>query len=88
MSRDVKFTQPAFEEFWYWASQDKKTLKKIYRLISDTQRNGYGGIGKPEPLAGDLAGYWSKRIDDANRFIFRIADNVVEIYQCYGHYEK
>ena len=86
MSRDVKFTSKALEDFWYWHSQDKKTLKKIYQLIEDTQRNGYQGIGKPEALKESLSGYWSKRIDDKNRLVFRIIDDTIEIYQCRDHY--
>lgn len=86
MNKDVKFTAKALEDFWYWHSQDKKTLKKIYQLIEDTGRNGYQGIGKPEPLKGNLSGYWSKRIDDKNRLVFRIVDDTIEIYQCRDHY--
>ena len=86
MSRDVKFTPKAFDDFRYWHSQDKRTLKKIYQLIEDIQRNGYQGIGKPEPLKENLSGYWSKRIDDKNRLVFRIVDDTIEIYQCRDHY--
>ena len=86
MSRDVRFSARAFDDFQYWHKHDKKTLEKIYQLIADTQRQGYMGLGKPEPLRGNLAGYWSKRIDDTNRLVFRLADDVVEIVQCRGHY--
>ena len=88
MSRNVRFSSRAWEDFWYWHSQDKKTLLRVYRLIEDTQRNGCQGLGKPEPLTGNLSGYWSKRIDEANRLVFRIVDGVIEIYQCRGHYES
>lgn len=76
----------AWEEYVYWQSQDKKTLKKINRLLSDIDRNRYNCIGKPEPLKGNLSGYWSVRIDDKNRIVFRIADDVLEIAECESHY--
>jgi len=76
----------AWDEYIYWQSQDKKTLKKINKLLTDIERNGYNCIGKPEPLRGNLSGYWSVRIDDANRIVFRISDNIVEIVQCGSHY--
>lgn len=60
------WTDDAWEEFEYWSTNDKKTLKKILNLLKDIDRNGYTGIGKPEPLKGDLSGYWSRRIDDYN----------------------
>lgn len=64
----------------------KKTLKKINRLIVDIDRNGYNCTGKPEPLKGDLSGFWSVRIDDKNRIVFRIKDDQLEIWQCGSHY--
>lgn len=76
----------AWDEYIYWQSQDKKTLKKINKLLTDIERNGYNCIGKPEPLRGNLSGYWSVRIDDANRIVFRISDNILEIVQCGSHY--
>ena len=62
----------AWAEYVYWQTQDKKTLKRINKLLIDIERNGYDCIGKPEPLKGNLAGYWSVRIDDANRVAFAI----------------
>lgn len=85
MSKFV-FTERAWEEYLYWQTQDKKTLKRINQLLKDIDRNGFGGLAKTEPLKGDLSGYWSKRIDDANRLVFRLSDNLVEIIQCKGHY--
>ena len=76
----------AWEDYLYWQSQDKKTLKRINQLLKDIGRNGYTGIGKPEPLKGDMKGYWSRRIDDVNRLVYRIADNRIEILQCRSHY--
>lgn len=69
-----------------WQTQDKKMLKKINRLLMDIDRNGYQCIGKPEPLSGNLHGYWSVRIDEKNRIVFRIENNNIEIIQCGTHY--
>lgn len=76
----------AWDDYVYWQTQDKKTLKKINRLIKDIDRNGYNCEGKLEPLSGDLAGYWSVRIDEKNRIVFRITEDYMEILQCGGHY--
>ena len=77
----------AWEDYLYWQSQDKKTLKRINALLRDIDRNGMAeGIGKPEPLRGNLSGWWSRRIDDTNRIIYRIRDNRIEIIQCGSHY--
>lgn len=76
----------AWEDYLYWQKQDRKTLKRINQLLQDIDRNGYSGIGKPEPLKGNLQGYWSSRIDDVNRLVFRIVDNRIEILQCRSHY--
>jgi toxin YoeB len=76
----------AWEDYLYWQTQDKKTLKRINSLLKDIDRNGYSGIGKPEPLIGNLSGYWSRHIDEYNRIVYRINDNKVEIIQCGTHY--
>lgn len=72
-----------FDEAWidyiYWQTQDKKTLKRINNLIKDTERNPFEGIGKPEPLKGNLSGFWSRHIDDTNRFVYRINNDKLEI---------
>ncbi|EHI54567.1 txe/YoeB family addiction module toxin [Johnsonella ignava ATCC 51276] len=78
----------AWEEYLYWQTQDKRTLKKINRLLVDIDRNGYNCIGKPEALKGNLTGYWSVRIDDKNRIVFRINNNNLEILQCGSHYNN
>ena len=59
----------AWDDYLYWQTQDKKTLRRINILLKDIDRNGYSGIGKPEPLTGNLSGYWSRHIDDCNRNI-------------------
>ena len=77
----------AWEEYLYWQSQDKKTLKRINLILKDIERNFYQGIGKPELLSGNLSGLWSRRIDDKNRIVYRIKDNKIEIAQCGSHYK-
>lgn len=76
----------AWADYLYWQQHDKKILKKINRLIEDIERHGYNGIGKPEALKYDLRGFWSVRIDDSNRIVFRIKDGALEIWQCGSHY--
>lgn len=76
----------AWEDYVYWQSQDKKTLKRVNQLIKDIDRNGHKGIGKPEPLKHDKQGFWSRRIDDANRLVYRIIEDRIEIAQCRTHY--
>ena len=77
----------AWEDYLYWQQQDKKTLKRIHKLIDDIDRNGYDGIGKPERLSGNLSSYWSRRIDDKNRIVYRIVNNdMIQIIQCGSHY--
>jgi len=76
----------AWEEYLHWQTEDKKTLKKINRLLQDIDRNGYNCIGKPEPLSGNLTGYWSVRIDEKNRIVFRLFNENIEIIQCGSHY--
>lgn len=77
----------AWEDYLYWQTQDRKTLKRINQLLKDIERNGCNdGIGKTEALKGDLSGFWSKRIDEKNRIVFRIVDDRIEIAQCGSHY--
>lgn len=76
----------AWEDYTYWQIQDKKTLKRINQLLQDINRNGYAGIGKPEPLKGNHSGWWSRRIDDTNRLVYRINNGQIEIAQCRSHY--
>ncbi len=77
----------AWDDYLYWQSQDKKTLKRVNQLIKDAERDPFSGIGKPEPLKGDLSGFWSRRIDDTNRLVYRVNGNLLEILSCKGHYE-
>lgn len=77
----------AWEEYVYWQTQDKKTLKKINSLIKDIDRNGYNCQGKPEAQTGDLVGYWSVHINKKDRLVFKIENQVLEILQCGSHYK-
>lgn len=86
-SRNISFTQKAFDDYIYWQGQDKKTLKRINALIADICREPFEGIGKPEPLKHDLAGYWSRRIDDTHRLVYRVTDTEIRIVGCRFHYE-
>lgn len=83
----VVFTQNGWEDYLYWQTEDKKTLKRINKLINDISRNGNSGLGKPEPLKGILSGYWSRRIDDVNRLVYKIDTENVYILSCRYHYE-
>lgn len=78
----------AWADYLYWQTQDKKTLKRINELIKDIERNGNLGIGKPEPLKGNLSGLWSRRIDEYNRLVYRIREDMLEIVSCRDHYGK
>ena len=80
------WTDEAWEDFEYWLRQDKKTLKRILLLLKDIERNGNECLGKPERLSGDLSNYWSRRIDHANRIVYRIDQDILKIVQCGSHY--
>jgi len=75
-----------WEDYIYWQTQDKKTLKKINLIIKDIERGNFEGLGKPEALSENLSGYWNRRIDNKNRIVYRIKNNRVEIAQCGSHY--
>ena len=79
--------EEAWDDYTCWQTQDKRTLKRINVLLKDIKRGNFDGIGKPEPLKGDLSGLWSRRIDDVNRLVYRISGDVLEIVSCKGHYE-
>ena len=76
----------AWEQYIYWQTQDSRTLKKINKLLQDIDRGGYEGLGKPEPLKGNWAGYWSREIDKKNRIVYRIENGVIIIAECGSHY--
>ena len=76
-----------WNDYLAWQDNDRKTLRKINALLKDIQRNPYNGIGKPEPLKENLSGWWSRRIDSANRIVYREKDGVIVIASCKGHYD-
>ena len=88
MNRYLSFSSEAWKRYLYWQTQDKKTLKRINDLIKDIERSPFSGIGKPEPLMGNLQGHWSRKIDDANRIVYRIEKGQIVITQCGGHYDE
>ena len=77
----------AWSDYLYWQTQDKKTLKRINALIKDILRSPYQGIGKPEPLRGNLSGWWSRRIDETNRIVYYEQGDVIYIISCLGEYD-
>ena len=83
----ISFSESGWEDYLFWQTQDKKTLKRINQLLQDILRNGNDGIGKPEPLRGDLSGFWSRRIDAANRLVYRISGDIIEVVSCRYHYD-
>ncbi|SEA97416.1 toxin YoeB [Pseudobutyrivibrio sp. ACV-2] len=76
-----------WDDYLYWQTQDKKTLKRINSLIKDAQRDPYNGIGKPEPLKENLSGFWSRRINDVDRLVYDFENGNIRIISCRGHYE-
>lgn len=84
--RNVTFTDEAWSSYIYWQTQDKKTLKRINEIIKDAQRDPFSGIGKPEALKHSLTGFWSRRIDETNRFIYAATDEDLVIISCRYHY--
>ena len=83
---NITFTEKAWDGYVYWQTQDKKFLKKLNSLIEEVTRTPFEGTGKPEPLRHELAGFWSRRISDEHRLVYRIKDGTLEIVQCRYHY--
>lgn len=84
--RLLSWTDEAWGDYLYWQTQDRKTLKRINKLINDVQRSPFEGIGKPEALRENLSGFWSRRIDDTNRLVYTVDDNTTTIISCRYHY--
>jgi toxin YoeB len=84
--RAIRFDPAAWDDFLYWLGSDRKTARRITRLIAEIQREPFTGIGKPEPLRGELSGYWSRRIDREHRLVYKPSDGAVMIAQCRYHY--
>ncbi|MGN1350768.1 MAG: Txe/YoeB family addiction module toxin [Anaerovoracaceae bacterium] len=83
----IQWDLDAWEDYLYWQGQDKKILKRINQLVKDIGRSPFEGIGKPEPLKGNLAGFWSRRIDEEHRLVYAVEDERVLIFSCRGHYD-
>lgn len=83
---NLTFTAEAWEQLLYWQATDKAMIRKINALIRECQRHPFEGTGKPEPLKGDLAGFWSRRIDREHRLVYKVADGALIIVQCRYHY--
>ena len=83
----LEFKPQAFEDLQYWVQHQPRLAKRILRIIEETQRQPHGGIGKPEPLKNELAGWWSKRIDGQHRLVYQVAGDVLIIAQARGHYD-
>jgi len=81
------FSEVAWDDFMEWVREDRKTARKINNLLKDIERNGHEGIGKPEPLRHNMSGYWSRRITDKDRLIYRFDDTAIYIAACKGHYD-
>lgn len=81
------FTASGWNDYVYWQQEDKKTLQKVNKIIEDIVRNGNTGIGKPEPLTGNLTGYWSRRINSKERLIYKVDEQNVHIIASRFHYE-
>lgn len=84
--RLLSWTDEAWSDYLYWQTQDKKTLKRINKLITDVMRSPLDGIGKPEPLKENLSGFWSRRIDDTNRLVYAVDDQAITVISCRYHY--
>ncbi len=86
MSKKLVWTNEAWTDYIYWQSQDRKTLKRINKIIEDTKRTPFKGTGKPEPLRENLSGFWSRRIDDTNRLVYIVDKKYITIISCRYHY--
>ena len=86
MPEQLTWTQSAWEDYQYWQTQDRKTLKRINLLIQDAMRSPFEGIGKPESLRENLAGFWSRRIDETNRLVYAIDGVALVVITCSYHY--
>ena len=82
------WSEKSWDDYLYWQKQNKNVLKKINLLIKDIERNPFDGLGKPEPLKENLSGWWSRRIDDTHRIVYRVENGNLEIAQCKGHYDS
>jgi toxin YoeB len=84
----IKLTDAAFEDFSHWSKNDSKLLKKIFELLNNIQKEPFTGLGKPEQLKYDLSGYWSRRINEEHRLVYKIENEEIIIVSCRFHYTK
>jgi toxin YoeB len=87
MPSRITWTRASWEDYQCWQGQDRKTLKRINSLIQDCLREPFDGIGKPEPLKENLSGFWSRRIDEANRLVYRVDGDDLVVIACRYHYD-
>lgn len=87
MAKHLTWTHGAWEDYLYWQTQDKKTLKKFNKLIDSIKRNPFDGLGDPEPLRANLSGYWSRKIDYKNRLVYAVEDTAIVVLACRFHYD-
>lgn len=85
--RKIQWDFDAWEDYLYWQRQNKQTLKRINQLVKDICRNPFEGIGKPEPLKGNLTGFWSRRVDEEHRLVYAVEESTVVVISCRGHYD-
>ena len=81
------FADEAWDDYLYWQKQDRRVVDRINKLIAETSRDPFEGIGKPEPLKHALAGFWSRRIDDVHRLVYAVDDADLAVIACKGHYQ-
>ena len=85
--RQIAFTNAAWDDYVWWQTQDRKTLRRINLLVEAVLREPFTGIGKPEPLRENLSGYWSRRIDESNRLVYAVEDDQIVVIGCRYHYD-
>ena len=84
--KPIQFESSAYQDYIDWAKANPEIFDKINKLIIDIDRNLFTGLGNPEPLKGNFKGYWSRRITDEHRIIYRIEEDIIYVYSCHGHY--
>lgn len=84
----ICFTENGWSDYESWQREDRKTVQKINALLKDISRNGNSGLGKPEPLVGDLAGFWSRRINYKDRLVYRLVGEEIQVLSCRYHYSQ
>ena len=87
-TKTIQWDLDAWEDYLYWQTEDKKILKRINQLVKEISRSPFEGMGKPEPLKGNLAGFWSRRIDEEHRLVYAAEDNTILIFAYRGHYNN